>query len=50
MASQAVDKMADKSAKSTDQASRKRRLIEGPEEFREVRLDSAKNDRVDHNS
>lgn len=50
MASQAVDKMADKSAKSTDQASRKRRLIEGPEEFREVRLDSAKNDRVGHNS
>jgi hypothetical protein len=42
MASQTVDEMADKSAKSTDQASRKRRLIEGPGESREVRLDSAK--------
>jgi hypothetical protein len=39
MAGDAVDEVADKSAKSTDQATRKRRLIEGPGEFREVRQD-----------
>jgi hypothetical protein len=39
MASHAADEMVDKSAKWTDQATRKRRLIEGPGEFREVRQD-----------
>jgi hypothetical protein len=39
LAGAAVDKMTDTMASPEDQASRKRRLIKGPEEFREDRLD-----------
>jgi hypothetical protein len=39
MAGRAIDKMADASASLDDRASRKRRLIKGPEEFRNVRRD-----------
>ena len=39
MAGSAIDKMADASASPDDRASRKRRLIKGPEEFRNVRRD-----------
>ena len=34
MAGQQLDKMADKSATADEQSRRKRRLLEGPEEFR----------------
>ena len=37
-----IDRMVDKSAPAEEQASRKRRLLKGPEEFREVRVDRAK--------
>jgi hypothetical protein len=39
LAGAAVDKMTDTTASREDQARRKRRLIKGPEEFREDRLD-----------
>jgi hypothetical protein len=39
MAARAIDKMTDKDASADDQASRKRRLLKGPEEFRDVRVD-----------
>jgi hypothetical protein len=39
MAAGAIDKMTDKDASADDQASRKRRLLKGPEEFRDVRVD-----------
>lgn len=39
MAGKAIDKMSDDSAQAEDQASRKRRLLKGPEEFRELRID-----------
>jgi hypothetical protein len=39
LAGAAVDKLTDTTASPEDQASRKRRLIKGPEEFREDRLD-----------
>ena len=39
MASEAIDKMADKAASSDEQASRKRRLVKGPEEFQKLRRD-----------
>jgi hypothetical protein len=39
MASDAFDEMADKSAKSIDRTNRKRRLIDGPGEFRDLRVD-----------
>lgn len=42
LAGDAVDKMTDATASVQDQASRKRRLIKGPEEFREARVDTPK--------
>jgi len=42
LAGAAINQMADKSASADEKASRKRRLINGPEEFREVRVDRAK--------
>ena len=39
MASTAIDAMTDATAHADDQASRKRRLLKGPEEFREARVD-----------
>jgi hypothetical protein len=39
MAVSAIDKMADASVSPDDQASRKRRLVKGPEEFQNVRRD-----------
>lgn len=38
-AGKAVDKMADAGATADDQAGRKRRLLKGPEEFRDARVD-----------
>jgi hypothetical protein len=42
MAGNAIDVMTDATAHAEDQASRKRRLLKGPEEFRETRVDRAK--------
>jgi hypothetical protein len=42
MADHAIDGMTDASAHADDQASRKRRLLKGPEEFRESRVDRVK--------
>ena len=42
LAGDAVDEMTDTTASAQDQASRKRRLIKGPEEFREARVDLEK--------
>jgi len=42
MAGKAIDEMTDATATSDDQASRKKRLLKGPEEFREVRVDRLK--------
>ncbi|WP_426525958.1 ribbon-helix-helix domain-containing protein [Bradyrhizobium sp. McL0615] len=39
MANEAIDDMSDSSAHPSDQDSRKRRLLKGPEEFRDVRVD-----------
>jgi hypothetical protein len=39
MAGNAIDDMTDTTAHADDQASRKRRLLKGPEEFRDVRVD-----------
>jgi hypothetical protein len=39
MAGKAIDKMTDTTAAPDDQATRKRRLLKGPEEFRAVRVD-----------
>ena len=39
IAGTAIDAMSDDEAHADDQASRKRRLLKGPEEFREVRID-----------
>lgn len=39
MAGEAIDRHADQSASSAEQASRKRRLLKGPKEFRELRRD-----------
>jgi hypothetical protein len=39
MAGAAIDRHADPSASSAEQASRKRRLLKGPKEFRELRRD-----------
>jgi hypothetical protein len=37
-----LDQLADQSASAEEQASRKRRLLKGPEEFRDIRLDRPK--------
>ena len=42
MAGQAIDQLTDAAAPADDQASRKRRLLKGPEEFREARIDRPK--------
>ena len=42
LAGGAIDKMTDAKAAPDDQASRKRRLLKGPEEFRESRVDRRK--------
>ncbi|WP_235782613.1 hypothetical protein [Bradyrhizobium murdochi] len=42
MAGKAIDKMADAAATPDDQATRKKRLLKGPEEFQVVRKDRAK--------
>ncbi|MCU1253639.1 MAG: hypothetical protein JWQ49_6668 [Edaphobacter sp.] len=42
LAGDAINHMADKSASADEKASRKRRLISGPEEFRSVRVDRPK--------
>ena len=42
MAGKAIDHLADTKAHPDDQASRKRRLLKGPEEFRDVRVDRPK--------
>jgi Arc/MetJ-type ribon-helix-helix transcriptional regulator len=39
LASKAIDSLTVRTADSDEKASRKRRLIKGPEEFREVRVD-----------
>jgi hypothetical protein len=41
MAANAIDKMADRTAEPKDQASRKKRLLKGPEEFQTARIDQA---------
>ena len=42
LAAKAIDRLLDPAAPAEEKASRKRRLLRGPEEFREVRLDRAK--------
>ena len=39
MAADQLDQLADKSATTQEQANRKRRLLKGPEEFQNVRID-----------
>jgi hypothetical protein len=41
LAAAQIDRMVDASAPVEEQASRQRRLLKGPEEFREVRVDRA---------
>jgi hypothetical protein len=45
IAEDAIDGMNDSTATTDDQASRKRRLLKGPEEFRDVRIDRQKTKR-----
>ena len=42
MAGRAIDKLADTSAPDEEQASRRKRLLQGPKEFREMRAKSRK--------
>ena len=42
LAGQAIDQMADPAAPAEERASRKRRLLKGPQEFREVRVDRSR--------
>jgi Arc/MetJ-type ribon-helix-helix transcriptional regulator len=42
LAAEQIDRMGDSAAPAEEQASRKRRLLKGPEEFREVRVDRTK--------
>lgn len=42
LAGKQLDKMADKSASAEEQETRKRRLLKGPSEFRDVRKDRKK--------
>ena len=42
LAGDAIDRLRDKSAAPAEQAKRKRRLIKGPPEFRDMRADSPK--------
>jgi hypothetical protein len=45
IAGKQLDRLADQSASSEEQASRKRRLLKGPEEFRGLRVDRPKSRR-----
>jgi hypothetical protein len=45
MAAKAIDALTDQSAPAEDRASRKRRLLKGPKEFRDVRADQPKSRR-----
>ena len=42
MAGRAIDRLADRSAPGKEQASRKKRLLQGPKEFREMRAKARK--------
>jgi hypothetical protein len=42
LAAEQIDRMGDSAAPAEEQASRKRRLLKGPEEFREARVDRPK--------
>jgi len=42
LAANVIDDLADGAASADDRASRKRRLLKGPEEFREARVDRPK--------
>jgi hypothetical protein len=42
MAAREIDRMTDKSASAAERAARKRRLIKGPKEFRDMRSDLPK--------
>ena len=42
LAANVIDKLADGAASADDRASRKSRLLKGPEEFREARVDRPK--------
>ena len=42
LAGTVIDNLADSAASADDQASRKSRLLKGPEEFREARVDRPK--------
>jgi Ribbon-helix-helix protein, copG family len=42
LAAQQIDKLADRSATAEEQQKRKRRLLKGPREFREMRADLSK--------
>ena len=42
LAAKAIDDMSDNKASADDQSHRKRRLLKGPEEFRDSRVDRAK--------
>jgi hypothetical protein len=42
LAAKTIDRLVDPAAPAEERASRKRRLLKGPEEFREVRVDRAK--------
>jgi hypothetical protein len=42
MAAKTIDRMADPKVSAEDQADRKRRLLKGPEEFRDTRVDGPK--------
>jgi hypothetical protein len=42
LAGKMIDRLSDSTAPAEEQASRKRHLLKGPEEFREVRVDRAK--------
>jgi hypothetical protein len=42
LAAETIDKMSDPSAPPEERAQRRRRLMKGPEEFREVRIDRPK--------
>jgi hypothetical protein len=43
MAGKEIDRQADQSASDEERASRKRRLLKGPKEFRDMREDHRKN-------
>jgi hypothetical protein len=42
LAGETIDRLGDSGASAEEQATRKRHLLKGPEEFREVRVDRAK--------